>query len=124
MKEMVREFHLFAGIGGGTCGGELLGHECRAGVEIMPYARTVLRQRQKDGWMPKFPILPDVTKLASEVAAGEGYTDIEGKKHKIEFDVLCGGFPCQAFSTAAHGKDIASKNLWDYIHAAMLNIAA
>ena len=28
MKEMVREFHLFAGIGGGTCGGELLGHEC------------------------------------------------------------------------------------------------
>ena len=28
MKEMVREFHLFAGIGGGTCGGELSGHEC------------------------------------------------------------------------------------------------
>ena len=34
MKEMVREFHLFAGIGGGIYGGELLGHECRAGVEI------------------------------------------------------------------------------------------
>ena len=28
MKEMVREFHLFAGIGAGICGGELLGHEC------------------------------------------------------------------------------------------------
>ena len=47
MKEMVREFHLFAGICGGICGGELsghecggiyggelLGHECRAGAEI------------------------------------------------------------------------------------------
>ena len=28
MKEKVREFHLFAGIGGGIYGGELLGHEC------------------------------------------------------------------------------------------------
>jgi len=81
----------------------------------MPYARRVLKQRQIDGWMPKFPILPDVTKLAKEVESGEGYTDLDGKKHKIAFDVLCGGFPCQAFSTAAHGKNIASKNLWDYM---------
>lgn len=111
----IKEFHLFAGIGGGIYGGELLGNECCAGVEIMPYAREVLKQRQKDGWMPKFPILPDVTKLAKEVASGEGYADLEGKKHKIDFDVLCGGFPCQAFSTAAHGKNIASKNLWDFM---------
>lgn len=111
----IKEFHLFAGIGGGIYGGELLGNECCAGVEIMPYARGVLQQRQKDGWMPKFPILPDVTKLAQEVKSGEGYTDLAGKKHKIDFDVLCGGFPCQAFSTAAHGKNIASKNLWDYM---------
>ena len=111
----IREFHLFAGIGGGIYGGELLGNECCAGVEIMPYARTVLKQRQADGWMPKFPILPDVTKLAQEVEQGKGYSDVDGKKHKIDFDVLCGGFPCQAFSTAAHGKNIASKNLWDYM---------
>lgn len=115
MAGEIKEFHLFAGIGGGIYGGELLGHKCCAGVEIMPYARKVLKQRQKDGWMPKFPILPDVTRLAQEVYADEGYADLDGKKHKIDFDVLCGGFPCQAFSTAAHGKNIASKNLWDYM---------
>ena len=42
---VIKEFHLFAGIGGGIYGGELLGHECCAGVEILPYAQSVLRQR-------------------------------------------------------------------------------
>ena len=95
----IKEFHLFAGIGGGIYGGELLGNECCAGVEIMPYAQKVLRQRQADGWMPEFPIYPDLCAL-------------KGEPHKGTFDVLCGGFPCQAFSTAAHGKNIAEKNLW------------
>lgn len=115
MAVKIKEFHLFAGIGGGIYGGELLGNSCCAGVEILPYAQEVLKQRQRDGWMPVFPILPDVTKLAQEARTGSGYADLEGKKHKIEFDILCGGFPCQAFSTAAHGKNIASKNLWDYM---------
>lgn len=95
----IREFHLFAGIGGGIYGGELLRHQCCGGVEIMPYAQTVLRQRQKDGWMPKFPIYGDICSL-------------DGSKFKGQFDILCGGFPCQAFSTAAHGKNIQEKNLW------------
>lgn len=99
---MIKEFHLFAGIGGGIYGGELLGHECCGGVEIDNFCKKILRQRQKDGWLPEFPILDDVTK-------------IEGSKYKNSFDVLCGGFPCQAFSTAAHGKNIAEKNLWDYM---------
>ena len=96
---MIKEFHLFAGIGGGIYGGELLGHECCAGVEIMPYAQSVLKQRQKDGWMPEFPIYGDLCAL-------------NGTEFKGQFDVLCGGFPCQAFSTAAHGKNIKEKNLW------------
>lgn len=98
----IKEFHLFAGIGGGIYGGLLLGHQCCAGVEINEFCKTVLKQRQKDGWLNPFPIYNDVT-------------TIDGSKFKGTFDVLCGGFPCQAFSTAAHGKNIAEKNLWDYM---------
>ena len=99
MSNTIREFHLFAGIGGGIYGGELLGHKCCAGVEIMTYAQNVLKQRQADGWMPEFPIYGDLCTL-------------NGNDFKGQFDVLCGGFPCQAFSTAAHGKNIEEKNLW------------
>lgn len=99
MSNTIREFHLFAGIGGGIYGGELLGHKCCAGVEIMTYAQNVLKQRQADGWMPEFPIYGDLCTL-------------NGNDFRGQFDVLCGGFPCQAFSTAAHGKNIAEKNLW------------
>lgn len=95
----IKEFHLFAGIGGGIYGGELLGHRCCGGVEILPYAQSVLKQRQTDGWMPIFPIYGDICSL-------------DGSDFKGTFDVLCGGFPCQAFSTAAHGKNIEAKNLW------------
>lgn len=99
----IKEFHLFAGIGGGIYGGELLGHKCCAGVEIDEFCKRILLQRQEDGWMPKFPIYDDVTK-------------IDGSEYKGTFDVLCGGFPCQAFSYAAHGNNIESKNLWPYMY--------
>lgn len=98
----IKEFHLFAGIGGGIYGGELLGHECCAGVEIDEFCKKVLIQRQNDGWLPKFPLYNDIR-------------NIDGHSFKGCFDILCGGFPCQAFSTAAHGKNIAEKNLWDYM---------
>lgn len=98
----IKEFHLFAGIGGGIYGGMILGHTCVGGVEIDPYAQNVLQQRMKDKWLEPFHIYPDITKL-------------DGALFKGKFDVLCGGFPCQAFSTAAHGKNIAEKNLWDYM---------
>lgn len=99
----IKEFHLFAGIGGGIYGGELLGHKCCAGVEIDEFCKKILLQRQTDGWMPKFPIFNDVTK-------------IDGSKYKDTFDILCGGFPCQAFSYAAHGNNIEAKNLWPYMY--------
>ena len=95
----IKEFHLFAGIGGGIYGGMLLGHECCGGVEIDEFCKRILKQRQDDGWMDKFEIYGDITKL-------------KGNGFKGQFDVLCGGFPCQAFSHAAHGDNIAEKNLW------------
>lgn len=95
----IREFHLFAGIGGGIYGGEILGHKCCAGVEIDKYCQNVLRQRQLDGWMDAFPVFDDIKTL-------------NGKEFENTFDVLCGGFPCQAFSYAAHGNNIEEKNLW------------
>ncbi|MBD5293843.1 MAG: hypothetical protein HDR93_04940 [Bacteroides sp.] len=98
----IKEFHLFAGIGGGIYGGLILGHQCIGGVEIDNYATSVLEQRMKDGWLEPFPIYPDITKL-------------DGSEFKGTFDIVCGGFPCQAFSTAAHGKNIPEKNLWDYM---------
>lgn len=99
----IREYHLFAGIGGGIYGGKLLGNVCVGAVEIMPYARSVLAQRKKDGWMDK----------AMDIDSHTDITKLDGHDIKESFDILCGGFPCQAFSTAAHGKNIAAKNLWD-----------
>ena len=45
-KSNIKEFHLFAGIGGGIYGGKLLGHTCCAGVEIDENCQAVLKQRQ------------------------------------------------------------------------------
>ena len=98
-NNIISEFHLFAGIGGGIYGGKILGHKCCAGVEIDEFCQDILRQRQEDGWLEKFPIYGDLTKLSGQEFAGT-------------FDILCGGFPCQAFSHAAHGKNIKEKNLW------------
>ena len=95
----IKEFHLFAGIGGGIYGGHILGHECCGAVEIDQYCQTVLGQRIEDGWMNNFEIHKDITKL-------------DGSCFKGKFDILCGGFPCQAFSHAAHGANIKEKNLW------------
>ena len=95
----IREFHLFAGIGGGIYGGTLLGHKCCGAVEIDKFCQKILKQRQADGWMDKFDIYEDVTVT-------------NGKDFKDKFEVLCGGFPCQAFSQAAHGNNKEEKNLW------------
>lgn len=95
----IRELHLFAGIGGGILGGQILGHECISAVEIDKYCQEVLKQRQLDGWLEHFEIFNDIKK-------------IDPKDFKGSFDVLCGGFPCQAFSYAARGNNISEKNLW------------
>jgi DNA (cytosine-5)-methyltransferase 1 len=78
----MNELHLFAGAGGGILGGILLGHTTVCAVEIEPYPRRVLLQRQRDGILPKFPIWDDVTTF-------------DGTPWRGTVDVICGGFPCQ-----------------------------
>jgi len=89
----VNELHLFAGCGGGILGGMLLGHRTVCAVEIEPYCRKVLLQRQRDGVLPWFPIWDDVRTF-------------DGRPWRGIVDVVCGGFPCQDISAAGKGAGI------------------
>jgi len=97
----VNELHLFAGAGGGILGGMLLGHTCVCAVEIEPYPRAVLLQRQRDGILPRFPIWDDVCTF-------------DGKPWRGSVDIVCGGFPCQDISAAGKGAGIdgSRSGLW------------
>lgn len=97
---MLRELHLFAGVGGGILGGELLGHRCVGAVELDPYCRRVLGARQADGTLPPFPIHSDVHTF-------------DGRPWRDQVDVVCGGFPCQPFSSAGKRLGTADpRHLW------------
>lgn len=97
----MNELHLFAGAGGGILGGMLLGHTTVCAVEIEPYCRKVLIQRQRDGILPLFPIWDDVCTF-------------DGKPWRGYVDVVCGGFPCQDISAGGKGAGIdgARSGLW------------
>lgn len=97
----MNELHLFAGVGGGILGGMLLGHTCVCAVEIEPYCRKVLLQRQRDGILPKFPIWDDVRTF-------------DGNPWRGKVDIICGGFPCQDISCAGKGAGIEGERsgLW------------
>lgn len=92
----MNELHLFAGAGGGVLGGMLLGHTTVCAVEIEPYCRKVLLQRQRDGILPKFPIWDDVKTF-------------DGRPWRGKVDVVCGGFPCQDISSAGKGAGITGE---------------
>lgn len=98
----LNELHLFAGVGGGILGGILCGHRPVCAVEIEPYARAVLLQRQRDGVLPRFPIWNDVRTF-------------DGNPWRGIVDVVCGGFPCQDISQAnpnAKGLEGERSGLW------------
>jgi DNA (cytosine-5)-methyltransferase 1 len=97
----VNELHLFAGAGGGILGGLLLGHKPVCAVEIEPYCREVLLQRQRDGILPWFPIWDDVCTF-------------DGKPWRGIAEVVCGGFPCQDISCAGKGAGLDGERsgLW------------
>jgi DNA (cytosine-5)-methyltransferase 1 len=93
----LRVLDLFSGIGGFSLGLERTGgFETVAFCEIEEFPRKVLRKH----W-PKVPIYEDVRTLTAGRLAADG----------IAVDVICGGFPCQPFSTASAGRRVA-KDLW------------
>jgi DNA (cytosine-5)-methyltransferase 1 len=97
----LHELHLFAGSGGGILGGHLLGHTTVCAVEIEPYCRKALLQRQRDGALPRFPIWDDVSTF-------------DGTPWRGRVDVVCGGFPCQDISIAGGGAGLSGNRsgLW------------
>jgi len=108
MKTQLNELHLFAGAGGGILGGILCGNTTVCAVEIEPYCRKVLLQRQRDGIFPRFPVWDDVRTF-------------DGIPWRGKVDILCGGFPCTDISSARtnnringrqRGLDGKSSGLW------------
>ena len=78
---------LFAGIGGFRLGMERAGHTCVGYCEIDKFARMSYQAIHKTDGEIDFK---DITEVTNE----------EFRKLKGTVDVICGGFPCQAFSIA------------------------
>lgn len=97
----MNELALFAGIGGGILGGQLLGWRTRCAVELDPFARDILLARQADEHLLRFPIWDDVRTF-------------DGRPWRGAIDVISGGFPCQDISSAGAGKGLAGgrSGLW------------
>lgn len=98
----LRVLDLFSGIGGFSLGLERTGgFETVAFCEIEPFQRALLKQH----W-------PNAIQ----------YEDIH-KVGRVYFhcDVICGGFPCQKFSTASRGRRVAA-DLWpEMLRLTLLN---
>ena len=93
-KNVLRFIDIFAGIGGIRCGLEQAARKkgldpvCVMTSEIKSYAVEVLKSNH-----PGETIVGDITKVSSDSIP--------------EFDILCAGFPCQAFSAAGKRQGFA-----------------
>ena len=105
----MNELALFAGAGGGILGGHLLGWRTVCAVEWEQYPASVLCARQNDGLLPPFPIWDDVQTF-------------DGKPWRGIVDVVSGGFPCQAYSKAAAGRNTAD-DLWSEMRRIVADVA-
>ena len=91
------ELELFAGAGGGILGKNLLGHTTVGAVEIEPYCRRVLLQRQRDLCCPMFPIWDDVRTFRIDNPECSAYIEwLASIRDKL---TVSGGFPCQDISS-------------------------
>ena len=87
----------FAGIGGFSYAAERLvgGFKTTQFIEIEPFCQKILNKH----W-PEVPIHDDITTFTAE---------------PFQYDVICGGFPCQDISVAGQGKGITETSrsgLW------------
>ncbi len=105
----MHELALFAGAGGGILGGKLLGWRTVCAVEWEPYPASVLAARQNDKVLETFPIWDDIQTF-------------DGKSWRGIVDVVSGGFPCQAYSSAASGKNTAD-DLWPEMRRIVADVA-
>jgi DNA (cytosine-5)-methyltransferase 1 len=95
----MNELALFAGVGGGIIGTQQLGLHTVCAVEVDMHRRCVLVQRQNERVFGNpFPVWDDIRTF-------------NGKYWNGRIDIISGGFPCQAFSKAARGRNNAM-NLW------------
>lgn len=87
-EDRLKFLDLFAGIGGFRLGMEAAGHECIGFCEIDKFARKSYKAiHNTEGEIE----LHDITRVTDEFIRGIG-----------SVDVICGGFPCQAFSIAGN----------------------
>lgn len=105
----MNELALFAGAGGGILGGLLLGWRTVCAVEYAEHPRSTLLRRQDDGILEPFPVWGDIRTF-------------DGTQWRGAVDVVSGGFPCQAFSTAARGNNKA-EDLWPEMRRVVADVA-
>lgn len=86
---------LFAGIGGFSLAGHWMGWQTAAFVEWDKHAQKVLKKN-----FPGVPVFGDIR-------------EFNGKDYEGSIDIICGGFPCQPFSTAGKRQGTADdRYLW------------
>ena len=106
----MNELALFAGAGGGLLATQFLGWRHTCAVELSEYCRCVLIQRQNERHLrDSFPIWDDVCTF-------------DGRPWRGFIDVVSGGFPCQAYSTAAAGNNTAD-TLWPEMRRIVADVA-
>jgi DNA (cytosine-5)-methyltransferase 1 len=106
----MNELALFAGAGGGLLASQMLGFRTVCAVELDWYCRCALTQRQNDGcFRTPFPIWDDIRTF-------------DGRPWRGIVDVVTGGFPCQAYSNAAAGKNTAD-DLWPEMRRVVADVA-